>query len=233
MPPRTPAAPRHGLRSGAPPTTSRSCPTTTSTNQGYTKEGFQTLAVLENAWKHYLAVAARQARRDARRRRSTSAFGPAPTGIQKWSIAESGAGARRRVAARPTPSTRTSPTSPTRRTRRAAATSPRRARSRSRRRSALKQLTASSRSTRSRPATRRRDRRQRRDRRDRPVATGRPRRRRAHDSSSVAHVDDEQRLEERLTLDPGTAAEAGKIAPAAALPAPSRAVSSIGRAGAS
>jgi len=57
------------------------------TNQGYTKDGFKTLAVLESAWKRYLAVL--PAKPDATLSAEvTIAFGPAPTGIQKWPLAE-------------------------------------------------------------------------------------------------------------------------------------------------
>jgi hypothetical protein len=57
------------------------------TNQGYTKDGFQTLAVLENAWKRYLAVL--PSKPDATLAAEvTAAFGPAPTGIQRWAVAE-------------------------------------------------------------------------------------------------------------------------------------------------
>jgi hypothetical protein len=57
------------------------------TNQGYTTDGFKTLAVLENAWKRYLGVL--PSKPDATLAAEvTSAFGPAPTGIQKWSISE-------------------------------------------------------------------------------------------------------------------------------------------------
>jgi hypothetical protein len=56
-------------------------------NQGYTKLGFQTLATLENAWTRYLKVL--PAKPDATLASEVRlAFGPTPTGIQKWSVSE-------------------------------------------------------------------------------------------------------------------------------------------------
>jgi hypothetical protein len=58
------------------------------TNQGYTQQGFTALDKLENAWNRYLAVL--PANPDATFAESVaSAFGAAPTGIQRWSVAES------------------------------------------------------------------------------------------------------------------------------------------------
>ena len=58
------------------------------TNVGYTKLGFATLAVLENAWKRYLAVL--PAHPDTALAQDVAfAFGPAPSGIQKWAVGES------------------------------------------------------------------------------------------------------------------------------------------------
>jgi len=55
---------------------------------GYTKAGFQTLAVLESAWKRYLAIL--PANPDTQLANEVAlVFGPTPTGIQHWGLAES------------------------------------------------------------------------------------------------------------------------------------------------
>jgi hypothetical protein len=58
------------------------------TNQGYTQQGFTALDKLENAWNRYLAVL--PANPDTNLAGAVvSAFGIPPTGIERWSVAES------------------------------------------------------------------------------------------------------------------------------------------------
>jgi hypothetical protein len=58
------------------------------TNQGYTQQGFAALDELQHAWSRYLAVV--PAHPDAQLASAVvSAFGTAPTGIERWSVAES------------------------------------------------------------------------------------------------------------------------------------------------